>query len=324
MNYIDIAIIGAGFSGMLLAEKLSRHSNVHIFEKSRGIGGRLSTKYTDYGYFNHGAPYFTARGKAFKTYLKPFVEKNILNIWKPKIITLEKKRPSYKRLWFENHYRTPGHMCDFVRAVYDPKHLHLKSHIVDIKKTKSGHFELFTADKTCVARAKTIINTAPLPQSVKLYEKHAYAQNLDVTAEPRFTLLVVLAEGISFDWDVAHLKSDIVDSMICENRLNQKSEPTRLVIHSHTGWATKHLEDPKPEVEFMITKELSGFLNISEKDICWSHLHRWRYQKAFIEKPSMLFLRNSENNLFIVGDGFGKGRLEDAFESVQACVDHLL
>lgn len=38
-----IAIIGAGLSGITLAKKLSQKTDVHVFEKGRGIGGRMST-----------------------------------------------------------------------------------------------------------------------------------------------------------------------------------------------------------------------------------------------------------------------------------------
>ena len=44
----DIAIIGAGFSGCNLYNNLKeKYENITIFEKSRGVGGRLSTKYIE-------------------------------------------------------------------------------------------------------------------------------------------------------------------------------------------------------------------------------------------------------------------------------------
>ncbi|MFM8454377.1 MAG: NAD(P)-binding protein [Gammaproteobacteria bacterium] len=48
-----IAIIGAGLSGITLAKKLSQKVDVHIFEKGRGIGGRMSTRYADPFVFDH-------------------------------------------------------------------------------------------------------------------------------------------------------------------------------------------------------------------------------------------------------------------------------
>lgn len=55
-----IAIIGAGLSGVLLGQSLSPMADVTIFEKSRGVGGRMCTRYADPFYFDHGTQFFTA------------------------------------------------------------------------------------------------------------------------------------------------------------------------------------------------------------------------------------------------------------------------
>ena len=39
---------------------------VTIFEKSRGAGGRMSTKNTEFGGFDHGSQYFTVRDVRFE------------------------------------------------------------------------------------------------------------------------------------------------------------------------------------------------------------------------------------------------------------------
>jgi len=45
-----IAIIGAGLSGLILAHSLKEHANITIFEKARGVGGRMSTRYANTAY----------------------------------------------------------------------------------------------------------------------------------------------------------------------------------------------------------------------------------------------------------------------------------
>jgi predicted NAD/FAD-dependent oxidoreductase len=39
-----VAIIGAGLTGLTIAQELNTHLNVTIFEKSRGVGGRIATR----------------------------------------------------------------------------------------------------------------------------------------------------------------------------------------------------------------------------------------------------------------------------------------
>ena len=84
-----IAIIGAGLSGLSLANGLKENDSVTIFLKAGGVGGRLSTRYADNFHFDHGAQFFTARSKSLQRVLKPFIEKQIVQEWHSKIVTLE-------------------------------------------------------------------------------------------------------------------------------------------------------------------------------------------------------------------------------------------
>ena len=65
---MKIAIIGAGIAGLTCAHMLKKYNPI-IFEKSRGIGGRLATRYSDQYQFDHGAQYFTVKDKEFDKFL---------------------------------------------------------------------------------------------------------------------------------------------------------------------------------------------------------------------------------------------------------------
>jgi renalase len=52
---MNIAIIGGGISGLTVANILRDYANVTIFEKARGVGGRMSTRRTEHFNFDHGA-----------------------------------------------------------------------------------------------------------------------------------------------------------------------------------------------------------------------------------------------------------------------------
>ena len=61
------AIIGAGLAGLTAARTLQQAGHrVTVFEKSRGVGGRMSTRQTEFGSFDHGAQYFTVRDERFR------------------------------------------------------------------------------------------------------------------------------------------------------------------------------------------------------------------------------------------------------------------
>jgi NADPH-dependent 2,4-dienoyl-CoA reductase/sulfur reductase-like enzyme len=63
-----MAVVGAGISGLTCARTLADHGlPVTVFEKSRGVGGRMATRRSDNGaVFDHGAQYFTVRDQRFQ------------------------------------------------------------------------------------------------------------------------------------------------------------------------------------------------------------------------------------------------------------------
>jgi renalase len=62
-----IAIIGAGMAGITAARTLMQAGHrVTVLEKSKGVGGRMSTRRTEFGNFDHGAQYFTVRDARFR------------------------------------------------------------------------------------------------------------------------------------------------------------------------------------------------------------------------------------------------------------------
>ena len=70
-----VAIIGAGLAGLSCATRLQAQGfEVHVFEKSRGPSGRMSTRNGENWSADHGAQYFTARDPLFIEELKTWVQ----------------------------------------------------------------------------------------------------------------------------------------------------------------------------------------------------------------------------------------------------------
>ena len=58
---------------------------VDLFEKEKGVGGRVASTRMGGVTFDHGAQYITARGPAFRAYLHELKATGYASIWEPKI-----------------------------------------------------------------------------------------------------------------------------------------------------------------------------------------------------------------------------------------------
>ncbi|REK26625.1 MAG: hypothetical protein DWQ42_08645, partial [Planctomycetota bacterium] len=102
-----IAIVGAGVSGLVAAGRLQAGAGkVSIFDKGRGVGGRISTRRTEQGsQFDHGAQYFTVRDARFRRVVKNMQADGVVAPWGGRIAKLERGTITPSS---ENHERFVG------------------------------------------------------------------------------------------------------------------------------------------------------------------------------------------------------------------------
>ena len=96
MTTKHIAVLGAGISGTIAARTLrDRGFDVTLFDKSRGLGGRMATRRGDPGIsFDHGAQYFTARDPHFQRYVQSWIEQGIVAEWTGAIAEIDASEPT--------------------------------------------------------------------------------------------------------------------------------------------------------------------------------------------------------------------------------------
>lgn len=83
---MKIAVIGAGLAGLTTAKKLhSAGTEVTVFDKSKGTGGRLSSRSFAGGWIDHGAPYVSVESEAFANFLKKNIKETAIQKWSPQL-----------------------------------------------------------------------------------------------------------------------------------------------------------------------------------------------------------------------------------------------
>ena len=65
-----VIVVGAGLSGLMAAQEIHNAGHeVIVFDKGRGVGGRLATRRIDAATLDHGAQFFTVRTNEFAAHV---------------------------------------------------------------------------------------------------------------------------------------------------------------------------------------------------------------------------------------------------------------
>jgi renalase len=313
-----IAIIGGGISGISLADHLKDLASIQIFEKSRGIGGRMSTRYTDDFQFDHGAQFFTARSEKFQKFLEPFIKRDIVNEWLPKIFTLEVGEKPFKRDWLEPHYTAVPKMNTLCKTIAVKHDVYLKIEIASISQEPAGWF-LIDSDNGRHGPFDWVISSAPAPQSAKLlpsYFKH-YDDISAIKMQGCYSLMIGLPDDLNLDWQVAKIKNSPIVWMAVNSSKPLCDTGYSLLIQTSNKWAQSHIDDDQDEVKSFLLAEVEKLL---QKDLCnidYISLHRWRYANTIVDdnQENQGHLLDEINNLAACGDWCIKGGVESAYLS---------
>ena len=310
-----IAIIGSGLSGSVLAYYLQKSASVSLFEKSQGVSGRMSTRsFADFE-FDHGAQFFTARSNKFNEFLLPYLEGRTVVEWKPKILTLEKGKDPFKRLWYEPHYIAQPKMTSLCKAIASPKDIKFRTRIDRIFQ-KNDRWSLVSGDEIVGEGYSWVISATPAIQTRELFDASGISLNglSEVKYSPCFSLMVGLSSPVQLNFDAALVKNSPIKWIAVNSSKVGRSTHKTLVIHSSNSWAQDNLERELSYVQDQLLDELISLINLTEVDINHIDLARWRYAKVSKASNQDVCL-NSSLKVAACGDWCLGSRVEDAFLS---------
>ena len=316
-----IAIIGAGIAGLALASKLHKFAHVEVFEKSRGIGGRLSTRLVEDFVFNHGSASFTAQDPAFIELLNHNQDK--VKCWQPK--TMHLRQGNYQVP--KPHYVGVPKMSNLCRVFLERYRVHKLCNIQHIRKQKDAKWTLTTGQKEYID-FDWVICAMPLIQAHKLLSTVEGAQRLieplsTVTMAPTMTMMLGLNKPLDISFDIGLVEDDCLESFRTNINSSDNLEQTNtLVIHSSTKWAKNHIDDDKDANKQRMMQRIKQYIKLNEQAIVYQGLHQWRY--AYVEKAiSTRYIVDDKLSLGVCGDGFIKTGVEAAYHSAQYLGEYL-
>lgn len=294
-----VAIIGAGMAGIAAGRHLQASGwSPTLFDKSRGIGGRLATRCSDHWRFDHGCPHFLASDEGFQAFLESASVRPTLLDW-----------PAGGQIGQLG-------MSAAARAGAEGLAVVAQAEITALEKTPTGWR---IADRNGVIDApgngafSALILALPSPQIMPIIQTadiHIPAL-LNVVYAPCWTMMLGFEKPPNLATVMQRFEHGPLQKIIDEHDKPERSGT--VVVHASAAWTRENLERDKDD----IAGEMLGLFQAASgrhAEPVFISAHRWRY--ANVEKSAAVpFIWDAERNLGLAGDWADGPGVEAAFIS---------
>jgi len=335
-----IAIIGAGLAGLACARRLkAAGADPVVFEKSRGVGGRVATRSTRDGWrFDHGAQFVTARSDPFRTALERGEAGGTVKAWRPAAAagdlsgegSLAEARADGGGSGETRYVGAPA-MNSFIKPYADGLDLRLERRAVSVRRD-GGRWLLETAPEPyssegaaeeggaqgAVEPYDVVICAAPAPQAAALARDAAPDLSralASVRMSPCWAAMIGFGTRYEPGFD-AWRSGEGGLSWICRNASKPGRDPHRdgWVVHASPDWSLRFLEADADAVLNDMIAMFRTALPGPLPDIDYARAHRWRY--ALTTAPlGAPYAEDASGRFFAIGDWCLGARVEFAFQS---------
>lgn len=315
-----IAVIGAGIAGVACARRLvAGGQTVRVFDKGRGLGGRMATRRAPGTAFDHGAQYFTVRDDGFARQVSHLMRAGAVAEWQARFALAEGTgdRISAEAVSNPRYVATP-HMTSLCHALAEGLDIVPQCQVEAIAPDAQGWW-LDTGSSGTAGPFDTVLITIPAAQAAALIEAVAPRWATAVSAcayAPCLAAMVEYAAPLDLGLDAVRWRGDEGTlSWVARNnsKPGRPDQPEAWVLHGSPGWSAENLDKPAIEsAELLCASFAETFgIKVSAQRIDG---HGWRY--AQVTQPlAAANLYDPQAALGLAGDWCRGARVEDAWRS---------
>ncbi len=321
-----VAVIGAGISGLMCARTLADHGcDVTVFEKSRGVGGRMSTRRVgDNLSFDHGAQYFTARDKRFRRYVESWIHDRLVAPWDGRIVVVEQGVIKADKAGDARYVAVPG-MSSIGKHIAAELNVQLETQVAAAKHS-DDKWVLTSDNGVALGQFDVVIVAVPSHQAAALLPEGSQLreQTSGVKMNGCWALMMALKQSLDLDFDAAFVHHSPL-SWIARNssKVQRNGDRETWVVHASAEWTEAHIDNSPDQIQQRLLDEFWTAVGRPRVEPIHLSVHRWRF--AIPAEPlteSCLF--DDQRRIGACGDWCGGPRVEGAFLSGMAVAGRVL
>ena len=335
------AVIGAGIAGVACARTLVQAGHqVTVFEKGRGAGGRMSTRTTEFGGFDHGAQYFTVRDARFEKALA--IDPQLVRPWSANTVRIldESGRvvasslPSKEAHWVA----TPGMnalVVQWAKPLLANHQLHFETQVTRVQTDMLNPkcWQLQTEGPGAATSVHSgfdaVIMAVPSVQAHALLMSSQIAKPLmdeigKVSVAPCWTLMLAFPQAaqpalahLGPQWNAARSTHHRIAWLARESSKPGRGPIERWTVQASPDWSSRHLEDDAERVKAKLLKAFTEVTGIRAQPP-YAEVHRWRYAQTtepLVGSTGKSHVWDAKLGLGACGDWCLGHRVEDGFVS---------
>ncbi len=337
---LNVAIIGAGVSGLACASELTRYGHhVVVFEKSRGAGGRAPTRWLDRDSipplgFDHGAQYFHVRSSAFRQVIEQACSYGVVAPWEGKLVNLSYGQKTAVQDDETRWVGTPG-MASLGKYLALDLNVQYETRVTGLVR-ENEHIRLVVNKGNHAVQDSSsgatvlpdlfdwVISAIPCEQVSDLFSEFhppLAKEASKVRSSVNWTCMLSFDQSIPVDFDGA-LVYDSPLGWICRDSSKPGRAPgERWLLQATSDWSQAHVQllaDKAPEMLIDVFRNVLGLSVTPSKAVS----HRWLY--ALPENPlDCGYYLDRKAKIAACGDWLSKPRVEDAYLSGQSLASEI-
>lgn len=336
---LPIAIIGAGLAGLSCAQALVQAGHqVHVFDKSRGPSGRMSTRraedHAGPWQCDHGAQYFTARNAAFRAEVARWQQAGVAALWDARLASFDGSTWSTPETPLERFVGTPrmtspaAWLVQGLQQAGERAQTQWQTTVQRLERQADG-WALTSAEHGLHAQSySAVLLAVPAPQAVPLLQPVA-AAGAAVAASARmrgsWAVMVRCPAPVPLPWDGAFINNGPLRWVARDSSKPGRTVPPGTetwLLHASPEWSEAHIEDSADTVTATLLAAFAA-LGGPATHLVQATAHRWRYADT---EPALTqgHWWDATMRVGMCGDWLNGGKVEGAWLSGQSLAQQVL